>query len=185
MRGSGPVKNGRLRSIMNQAQATPPLFLPLGTEEDTGRLAEALARAVSVNTDLICQKGLNIRLEGNLGAGKTTFTRMLLRALGITGRVKSPTFELVSTYPVAGGITFYHFDFYRFEEPVEFEDAGFREDFGPGCLCATEWSEKAAGFLPPADLTLFLSYTPSGRNAKLTAQSAAGEKLLSEVSSWI
>ncbi|MBX9793003.1 MAG: tRNA (adenosine(37)-N6)-threonylcarbamoyltransferase complex ATPase subunit type 1 TsaE [Burkholderiaceae bacterium] len=94
-----------------------------------------------------------IELHGTLGAGKTTFVRHLLRALGVTGHVKSPTYAVVEPYTLPG-LDIWHFDFYRFDDPQEFEDAGFRDVFaGPG-LKLIEWPERAAGLLPPCDLRL-------------------------------
>ncbi|MFM9916898.1 MAG: tRNA (adenosine(37)-N6)-threonylcarbamoyltransferase complex ATPase subunit type 1 TsaE [Rhizobacter sp.] len=94
-----------------------------------------------------------IELHGTLGAGKTTFVRHLLRAFGVTGHVKSPTYAVVEPYTLPG-LDIWHFDFYRFEDPQEFEDAGFRDVFaGPG-LKLVEWPERAAGLLPPCDLRI-------------------------------
>jgi tRNA threonylcarbamoyladenosine biosynthesis protein TsaE len=141
------------------------------------RLAQALGRAHSE----ILEKGLNLRLTGDLGAGKTTLTRALLRALGVTGRVKSPTFELVSDYTVLGDIEFHHFDFYRFESPVEFEDAGFRDLFGPARITASEWSEKAMPYLPQADIEITLDIEGEGRTATLKAFSPLGRTIVQEI----
>ena len=118
------------------------LTLALPTPEDTDRLGARLSDAFGRNAELLREKGFALRLEGNLGAGKTSLVRAMLRAAGFAGPVKSPTFSLVETYPV-WGVTLAHFDFYRFEDPIEFEDAGFRDDFAPGTLAVTEWSEKA------------------------------------------
>ena len=98
------------------------LFLP--TPEDTDRLGLLLAQSLLANRQAITQLGLNIRLEGDLGAGKTSLTRATLRALGVSGRIKSPTFTLLETYPIDSEIEVFHFDFYRFESPEEFLDAG-------------------------------------------------------------
>jgi tRNA threonylcarbamoyladenosine biosynthesis protein TsaE len=94
-----------------------------------------------------------IELHGPLGAGKTTFVRHLLRALGVAGRIKSPTFAVLEPYTV-GALEIRHFDFYRFEDPREWEDAGFRELFAAPGLKLAEWPDKAAGMLPPPDLRL-------------------------------
>lgn len=96
-----------------------------------------------------------IELRGTLGAGKTTFTRHLLQALGVQGRIKSPSYAVVEPHE-AQGMALWHFDFYRFADPREWEDAGFRDIFsGPG-LKLVEWPDKAAGLLPDADLKLDL-----------------------------
>lgn len=108
--------------------------------------AAALARAPGL-------MNASIELHGSLGAGKTTLVRHLLRALGVTGRVKSPSYTVMESYSVAGGDVS-HFDFYRFSDPREWEDAGFRDVFTAPGLKLSEWPEKAAGMLPPADLSI-------------------------------
>lgn len=141
--------------------------------DDTDRLGKALAKALTA----VHPNGFALRLEGDLGAGKTTLVRAALRALGWTGPVKSPTFALVETYPLEA-FEFNHFDFYRFEDPEEFEDAGFRDMFGPGRICATEWSERAGRRLPAADLIVTLSHKGLGRHASLEACSSWGKQVL-------
>ncbi len=94
-----------------------------------------------------------IELHGTLGAGKTTFVRHLLRALGVTGHVKSPTYAVVEPYATAA-FEVWHFDFYRFEDPQEFEDAGFRDIFATPGLKLAEWPERAIGLLPQCDLRI-------------------------------
>jgi tRNA threonylcarbamoyladenosine biosynthesis protein TsaE len=96
-----------------------------------------------------------IELQGCLGAGKTTFARHLLRALGVTGPIKSPSYALMEPYS-APGLAAWHFDFYRFDDPHEWEDAGFRDLFAERGLKLVEWPEKAAGLLPLADLRIEL-----------------------------
>ncbi len=154
------------------------LTLRLESEAQTNALAAHFARALEKLKEPISLSGFNLRLTGDLGAGKTTFTRALLRALGFTGRVKSPTFELLNEYSVLRGITLRHFDFYRFESPVEFEEAGFRDLFGPGALCVTEWSNKALGFLPAADLEITLTIEGLTREALLVGSSETGVKMI-------
>jgi len=97
-----------------------------------------------------------IELHGPLGAGKTTFVRHLLRALGVTGRIKSPTYAVVEPHatPALPGLAISHFDFYRFDDPREWADAGFRDIFALPGLKLAEWPEKAAAVLPAADLRL-------------------------------
>lgn len=94
-----------------------------------------------------------IELRGPLGAGKTTFVRHLLRALGVAGRIKSPTFAVLEPYALPG-LAIFHFDFYRFDDPREWVDAGFRDIFAAPGLKLAEWPEKAAGMLPVPDLRL-------------------------------
>ncbi|HRD99056.1 MAG TPA: tRNA (adenosine(37)-N6)-threonylcarbamoyltransferase complex ATPase subunit type 1 TsaE, partial [Rubrivivax sp.] len=96
-----------------------------------------------------------IELHGPLGAGKTTFVRHLLRALGVSGRIKSPTYAVLESYE-ARGLPVSHFDFYRFSDPREWLDAGFREIFAAPGLKLAEWPEKAGNLLPLADLRLHI-----------------------------
>lgn len=96
-----------------------------------------------------------IELRGTLGAGKTTFVRHLLHALGVSGRVKSPTYAVVEPYELSG-LNIWHFDFYRFKDPHEWEDAGFRDLFASPGLKLAEWPELVADLLPQADLCLEL-----------------------------
>jgi tRNA threonylcarbamoyladenosine biosynthesis protein TsaE len=119
-----------------------------------------------------------IELHGPLGAGKTTFVRHLLRALGVTGRIKSPTYTVVEPYELAGRVIS-HFDFYRFTDPREWADAGLRELFaGPGLKLA-EWPEHAAGALPVADLRLYIEPQPDdSRRVRAEAGTARGMELL-------
>ena len=116
-------------------------------------------------------------LRGDLGAGKTTLVRGLLQALGYGGRVKSPTYTLVEQYEVSG-LHLRHFDLYRFQDPHEWEAAGFREEFNGSNVCLIEWPEKAQGLLPQEDIAIMFEILPHGRNAVLTAYTAIGEKCL-------
>ena len=93
-----------------------------------------------------------VELRGDLGAGKTTLARYLLQALGVTGRIKSPTYAIVETYEAAFPIS--HFDFYRFSDPAEWEEAGFRDIFAASGLKIVEWADKAHPLLPPADFVI-------------------------------
>ena len=118
-----------------------------------------------------------LTLRGDLGAGKTTFTRHLLHALGVQGRIKSPTYAVMETYDVGWPVA--HFDFYRFADPQEWEDAGFRDVFAAAGLKICEWPEKAHGLLPAPDLALHLSQGAGEvRHLRLEAHSAEGLRLL-------
>jgi len=119
-----------------------------------------------------------VELHGPLGAGKTTFARHLLRALGVAGRVKSPTYAVMEPYETHAGAV-WHFDFYRFNDPQEWEDAGFRDIFaGPGLKLA-EWPEKAAGLLPPADLSITIEPLENdARRVTLAAGTPRGQELV-------
>ncbi len=128
----------------------------------------------------LLRPGLKIYLSGDLGSGKTTLVRALLHAAGHSGRVKSPTYTLVELY-VISKLYLYHFDFYRFRDPEEWQDAGFREHFDGAAVCLVEWPEKAAGLLPPADLDVSIQINQSGRDTRditITANSASGENCL-------
>jgi tRNA threonylcarbamoyladenosine biosynthesis protein TsaE len=142
-------------------------FLP--GEADTLALGAALARCL--------QPGMLVFLRGDLGAGKTTLVRGTLRALGHKGPVRSPTYTLVEVYAVSR-LDLHHFDFYRFHDPREWIDAGFRETFDGLSVSLVEWPEKAGDLLPPPDVEIALESSAAGRNASLQPSSPAGEKCL-------
>ena len=137
---------------------------------------EAFARALAASPAL-CDAFVS--LQGDLGAGKTTFVRHLLRALGIAGRIKSPTYAVVEPHEAPDGLAIFHFDFYRFSDPREWDDAGFRDIFaGPGLKLA-EWPDNAIGRLPEADLTLRIEpMTDDTRTVTLSAGTPRGNALL-------
>jgi tRNA threonylcarbamoyladenosine biosynthesis protein TsaE len=151
---------------------TPAPPLRWQGEEDTRAFAQRLAGHPAI-------AGAFIALHGNLGAGKTTLVRHLLRALGVQGRIKSPTYAVVEPYELPGQPV-WHFDFYRFEDPREWEDAGFRDIFaGPGLKIA-EWPDKAAALLPTADLDIhILLADDQSRQVSLRANTPRGAELLS------
>lgn len=122
--------------------------------------------------------GRVLHLRGDLGAGKTTLVRGLLRALGYAGRVKSPSYTLVEPYKVSS-LHFYHFDFYRFKDRSEWLSSGFREYFNPYSVCVVEWPENAGERLPPPDVEVLLQFSGPGRRATLRACSPSGEAWLS------
>jgi tRNA threonylcarbamoyladenosine biosynthesis protein TsaE len=124
-----------------------------------------------------------IALDGPLGAGKTTFVRHLLRALGVAGRIKSPTFAVMEPYELAGSErrTVSHFDFYRFTDPREWDDAGFRDTFAAPGLKLAEWPDKAAPVLPLPDLRLQIepdTHRDDARQVTVHAMTPHGVELL-------
>ena len=124
-----------------------------------------------------------IELRGDLGAGKTTFVRHLLSALGVVGRIKSPTYAVVEPYTLDkvfnNPLNIWHFDFYRFNDPREWEEAGFRDIFASPGLKLVEWPDKAGSYLPPADLVLAIAVLDNdARQVTLTAQTEVGKALL-------
>jgi tRNA threonylcarbamoyladenosine biosynthesis protein TsaE len=143
----------------------------LRDEAATQAIAVALAQSPAL-------RNARIELHGNLGAGKTTFVRHLLRALGVQGRIKSPTYAVVEPHE-APGLNIWHFDFYRFNDPREWEDAGFRDLFASPGLKLAEWPEKAQGLLPTPDLALTLEAQPDeSRVLTLRASSDTGRALV-------
>ena len=145
------------------------LIRSLDSEEDTVELGMMLARSVNGQG--------RIYLRGDLGAGKTTLCRGIIRALGHVGAVKSPTFTLVEPYTFSGGQV-YHFDLYRLNDPDELEYIGMDDYFASDALCLVEWPEKAAGSLPPCDLDIELLIEGRKRTAILGAESEYGSKVL-------
>lgn len=148
---------------MHNPDVTAVFELP--DEAATQRLGAELAQ--------VLVPGLVIYLEGDLGAGKTTLARSMIRALGHTGPVKSPTYALVEVY-VVSSLYLYHFDFYRFESPEEFLDAGFGEYFNEASVCLVEWPDKAVGCVPSPDLRVLLRHAGEARIVELAANSERG-----------
>lgn len=137
------------------------------------RETEALGRKIAG----ILHPGLVIHLTGELGAGKTTLVRSMLRALGFSGKVKSPTYALVELYTISR-LNLYHFDLYRFDDPAEWLDSGFREYFNPESVCLVEWPEKGGEYLPKPDIGITLELEDGGRNVEIAAISEAGRQCL-------
>jgi tRNA threonylcarbamoyladenosine biosynthesis protein TsaE len=145
----------------------------LHDEAGTAALGAAFARALA--------PGLTIYLHGDLGAGKTAFTRALLHAAGHAGHVKSPTYTLAEPYTVKIGgqaVEIIHFDLYRLASPQEFLEAGFREHFNEHSICIIEWPEKAEKVLPMPDINMHLSISGEGRDIKCEALSDQGFQCL-------
>lgn len=165
---------------------TEKTFL-LSSEAQTAAIAEKLAGVMSAlikksnSSKLNTAVALHLSLIGDLGAGKTTLTRYLLKALGHTGKVKSPTYTLCEPYELAtDGIQFslHHFDLYRMRYAEEWLDAGFRDTFSNPGICIVEWPEKAEGTLPAVDAELHLTmHDDETRELIIKAISPAGKSL--------
>lgn len=152
-------------------------------EEDTARIAKMLADALIQASPL--PKAINCWLIGDLGAGKTTFTRYLLRSLGHSGKVKSPTYNLCEPYQLNSdkhNISAHHFDLYRMNHPREWEEAGFRDILTSPGVCIIEWPEKAEGTLPIPDLIIRLNYVDEeSRKLSIEAYSEMGNQLIRDI----
>ncbi|MBU3023599.1 tRNA (adenosine(37)-N6)-threonylcarbamoyltransferase complex ATPase subunit type 1 TsaE [Aestuariibacter sp. A3R04] len=142
--------------------------------EDTQAIAANLAKGVKATLPA----GMVIYLEGDLGAGKTTFSRYFIQQLGHTGNVKSPTYTLIEPYELED-ITVYHFDLYRLADPEELEFMGIRDYFRENVVCLVEWPQKGADFLATADLVINIKPTGHGRIFDVKALSARGRQLVS------
>jgi tRNA threonylcarbamoyladenosine biosynthesis protein TsaE len=139
---------------------------------------EAFGAALAPSLD----GGMIVALRGDLGTGKTTLVRGMLRARGVEGTIRSPTYTLVEHYPVST-LYFYHFDFYRFTRADEWDSAGLSDYFRDDAVCIVEWPERVGDRLPAADLELSLSYARNGgRDVVATANTAAGERCLTLLS---
>ena len=163
----GPVEGGDLRhqAILGSRSCNWP------DEAACAADAAALAHKPALRDAFIA-------LHGPLGAGKTSFVRHLLRALGVAGRIKSPTYAVLEPHEV-GDLAISHFDFYRFNDPREWADAGFRDLFAAPGLKLAEWAENAAALLPTPDLRLSIApLDESSRQVLWTAHSARGLELI-------
>ena len=168
-------------------------------EADTAALAQGFAHILSQYLLAHPNQHLNLALEGDLGAGKTTFARFLIQGMGYSGRVKSPTYTLCEPYPLqlvgnlATEITVYHFDLYRMRTPHEWQEAGFAEHFDQPGFCLIEWPEKAEGTLPLMDMQIRLSShgdieaenAATSRDLTFTAHTLAGNTLLTQLITYL
>jgi tRNA threonylcarbamoyladenosine biosynthesis protein TsaE len=158
-------------------------------EAETAALAQKLALSIAHCLQINPSTHLNISLEGDLGAGKTTFARHLIQCLGYEGKVKSPTYTLCEPYPIqiqSGDlsklttITAHHFDLYRMRDPLEWQEAGFAEYFDEPGFCLIEWPEKAGSTLPAFDIQIHLmaGADENERDIQIKAASSQGYAVL-------
>jgi tRNA threonylcarbamoyladenosine biosynthesis protein TsaE len=145
----------------------------LADAQATASLGARLARAVTPGI---------LYLNGELGAGKTTLARGLLRGLGHAGKVRSPTYTLVEPYALES-FQVYHLDLYRLADPEELEWLGLRDMLADAALLLVEWPERGSGYLPSADLSIQLDYSGSGREASLEASTPVGQRWLDQMRS--
>ncbi|MCW8417395.1 tRNA (adenosine(37)-N6)-threonylcarbamoyltransferase complex ATPase subunit type 1 TsaE [Fluoribacter dumoffii] len=157
--------------IKSQSQQTV-LTLDLADEAASEQFATLLAACL--------HPSLVITLSGDLGAGKTTLIRAMLRALGVQSAIKSPTFSLVESY-TCNHLTIHHFDLYRIHHEEELEYLGFRDYFTQESICCIEWPENAGKTLPNVDISFKLSIKGAGREMQITALSAAGNRILARL----
>ena len=139
---------------------------------------EAASLAFAQKLASVLKPSLTVYLAGDLGAGKTTLTRGLLRAWGFEGTVKSPTYTIVESYEL-DGFKVEHFDLYRFQSPEEWLDAGLDELFDDNTIALIEWPQMATGFVPAADVTIALSVQDAGRLCTIIPHTELAQKMLS------
>jgi tRNA threonylcarbamoyladenosine biosynthesis protein TsaE len=188
--------NHQLSSIETGSHVPPIVGTPSAAAPAVwnGRWADEAGTAAFAQRLAACPAIANatLALAGDLGAGKTTFVRHLLRALGVTGRIKSPTYAVVEPHRTEAGphgpLSAWHFDFYRFGDPREWEDAGFRELFASEGLKLVEWPERAAGLMAAVDAALVIGpedtpgdeagFTEAPRRVTMRAFTDTGRQLL-------
>ena len=149
--------------------------IALSSEQETETFASSVARS--------CQQvvsSLNIHLLGDLGAGKTCFSRGFIQALGYSGRVKSPTYTLVEPYEV-GNWFINHFDLYRLADPEELEFIGIRDYSANNTINLVEWPSKGEGMLPPADIEISIEFTEQGRNIVVKGLTDSGNSVIRQL----
>lgn len=157
---------------MTTMKSSTDFSIDLINSEETETLGERCANFLTAP--------MVIHLHGDLGAGKTTFVRALLRGLGVTGAIKSPTFTIVEPYTI-NDMMIYHFDLYRLTEPSELEYIGLRDYVGPESVCIFEWPEHGAGVIPEADLEIALSIALPGRKIKIQSVTEKGNRFMKEL----
>lgn len=154
---------------MNDASFLPSVDIELPNEQACEQTAKKLACCLIAP--------LILTFSGEIGAGKTTFIRAMLRALGVTSAIKSPTFSLVETYAIQM-MTVHHFDLYRVHDESELEMMGFRDYFTHDAVCCIEWPERVASCMLPTDIAFSLQFNGAGRTLHASALSARASQLI-------
>lgn len=142
------------------------ILIDLPTENQLLNFSERLALAMTPPKILT--------FSGEIGAGKTTLIRALLRRIGINDKIKSPTFSLVESYQLTAAITIHHFDLYRIHDISELDDLGFRDYFTENAICLIEWPERGLEYINHVDLAVSLLIKGQGRTLQIVAQSDIG-----------
>lgn len=154
-------------------------FFYCADETELLQFGLTLAQIFKQKLDNQPENGLVIYLNGELGAGKTTLTRSIVRAFGHSGNVKSPTYTLVEEYNLPP-YALYHFDLYRLADPEELEFMGIRDYFRPQTICLLEWASRGEGMIPTADLIIQIDYAEQGRNIRLLPQTEFGKAIFAD-----
>ncbi len=154
---------------VTEQQSPKKMKIEIATAEMMERLGGRCARDA--------RPGLRLFLQGELGAGKTTFVRGFLHGLGYQGKVKSPSYTLVEPYELAR-FPVYHFDLYRLSEPLELEALGARDYFDEKSVCLIEWPEKASAYLGEPDLMIKIAYLAERRELRIRSYSNLGDRLM-------
>ncbi len=147
---------------------------PIDLPNESATIALAIKFAACVQAPLV------LTFKGDIGAGKTTFIRALLRQLGVSSTIKSPTFSLVESY-FCTDFQLHHFDLYRIHDESELDFIGFRDYFSVNAVCCIEWPQRAPSHLLRVDVELSLSIKGAGREMQLHPLSAAGALVLSSL----
>lgn len=146
--------------------------------DETQLLELGLKLATTLQPHLsVASSGVVLYLNGDLGAGKTTLTRSIVRAFGHSGNVKSPTYTLVEEYNLPP-YSLYHFDLYRLSDPEELEFMGIRDYFRPQTLCLIEWASRGMGMIPDADIIIHIDYADVGRTVRFEPKTPLGTQIL-------